>query len=42
MTKTTKTSLALITIMLAVLAGYTVGHQMNQAMWEQAVLSGLR
>jgi len=42
MTTTTKTSIKLITIMLAVLVGFAIGHQLTQTMWEQAVISNIK
>jgi hypothetical protein len=37
MTTITKTSLMLIMIMLAVLAGFAIGSHTNQSMWENSI-----
>lgn len=37
MTKTTKTSLALVCTLLAILAGYALGFNQAQAMWENKI-----
>lgn len=42
MTKTTKTSIKLIIIMLATLAGFATGHQVTQTMWERAIITNLK
>jgi uncharacterized protein YneF (UPF0154 family) len=42
MTNTIKTSIMLILIMLAVLAGFAIGHHTAQTMWEQATINTLK
>jgi len=41
MTKTTKTSLALVFTLLALLAGYALGFNQAQAMWENQIKTQL-
>lgn len=41
MKKTVKTGIALVVIMLTILAGYTLGFNQAQAMWENKIKAEL-